>query len=293
MVPKVVGSNPTGHPDIAAVSFLAVGGILLYYMNQCDIQLKERLDDLAGRYNVPEFAASDPVGFPRSFSAQEDIEISALLTSAIAWGRRPMILRNVERMHALLDHQPAHFVMTGDIESIPDDNIHRTFFGRHLRYFLRGLRLLYGRYGTLENFAVSTGAKDSGAPAWIIADALGKLLAEANAGCPLDGPNRCLPADMRTTALKRFNMALRWLVRDDGIVDIGCWSALRPSQLYIPLDVHSASTARSLGLLKRRSNDRRAVEELTGRLREFRPEDPTVYDFALFGAGISGEIPRG
>ena len=48
--------------------------------------------------------------------------------------------------------------------------------------------------------------------------------------------------------LKRFNMALRWLVRSDGIVDIGCWKALAPSQLFIPLDVHSASTARSLGL---------------------------------------------
>ncbi len=101
-----------------------------------------------------------------------------------------------------------------------------------------------------------------------------------------------MPADIGHTALKRFNMALRWLVRSDGIVDIGCWKALAPSQLFIPLDVHSASTARSLGLLERRANDRRAVLELTSVLAAMRPDDPVVYDFALFGAGIAGEIPR-
>ena len=254
--------------------------------------LKTRLDELVGRYNVPEFADNDPVGFPRSFSDMADIEISSLLTSTIAWGRRPMILRNAERMHALLGHEPAQFVLHGDIEAVGDDNIHRTFFGRHLRYYLRGLRELYRRYGSLEDFAVAVGAPQSEAPSWVVADALGRLLADANAECPLDGPNRCLPADMKTTALKRFNMALRWLVRDDGIVDIGCWTALKPSQLYIPLDVHSAGTARALGLLDRRANDRRAVEELTANLRRLNPDDPTVYDFALFGAGIAGEIPR-
>lgn len=254
--------------------------------------MKERLDALVAKYNVPEFADDDPVGFPRAFSSRGDIEISALLTSTIAWGRRPMILRNARKMHALLDNRPEDFVRGGDIESIPDDNVHRTFFGRHLRYYLRGLRELYHRYGSLEDFAVSIGAPQSEAPAWEIAGALGRLLADANAHCPLGGPDRCLPADMRTTALKRFNMALRWLVRDDGIVDIGCWTALRPSQLYIPLDVHSAATARSLGLLERRANDRRAVEELTARLREYNAEDPTVYDFALFGAGIAGGLSR-
>lgn len=57
----------------------------------------------------------------------------------------------------------------------------------------------------------------------------------------------------------------------------------------IPLDVHVGNTARQLGLLTRKSNDRKAVEELTRVLREFQPEDPTLYDFALFGVGANGE----
>ena len=252
--------------------------------------LKDRLDQLAERYNIPSFADNDPVQFPRRYSDIRDIEISALLTSTIAWGRRAMILSNAEKMHTLLHNQPYSFVAEGDIDSISEANIHRTFFGRHLRYFMRGLRELYRQYGSLEGFAASISAQTADAPAWKIADTLNALMRSANATHPLDGPTRCLPDQVEKSALKRFNMALRWLVRNDGIVDIGCWSLLKPSQLYIPLDVHSANTSRSLGMLSRKQNDRRAVEELTANLRRFNPDDPTVYDFALFGAGEAGEI---
>ena len=54
------------------------------------------------------------------------------------------------------------------------------------------------------------------------------------------------------------------------------------------LDVHVGETARALGLLGRRQNDWRAVEEVTAVLRTFDPEDPVRYDFALFGAGMDG-----
>ena len=81
-------------------------------------------------------------------------------------------------------------------------------------------------------------------------------------------------------------MALRWLVRNDGIVDLGVWDVLKPSQLYIPLDVHVGDISRELGLLTRKANDRKAVDEVTAHLRRFNPEDPTLYDFALFGIGM-------
>ena len=98
--------------------------------------------------------------------------------------------------------------------------------------------------------------------------------------------SRALPLNMATTALKRVNMALRWLVRDDGIVDMGIWHSIPKSKLFIPLDVHVGNTARALGLLDRRANDRRAVEQLTALLRTINPDDPCIYDYALFGLGI-------
>ena len=81
-------------------------------------------------------------------------------------------------------------------------------------------------------------------------------------------------------------MALRWLVRNDGIVDLGVWTEIKPSQLFIPLDVHVGDTARALGIITRRANDKRTVLELTEVLRTMRPDDPVIYDFALFGIGI-------
>ena len=82
-------------------------------------------------------------------------------------------------------------------------------------------------------------------------------------------------------------MALRWLVRNDGIVDMGVWDIIKPSQLFIPLDVHVGNTSRELGLLSRKANDRQSTIELTHTLRTMRPQDPIWYDFALFGIGIN------
>ena len=86
-------------------------------------------------------------------------------------------------------------------------------------------------------------------------------------------------------------MFLRWMVRkDDKGVYFGIWKSIDLSQLYIPLDLHAGNTAQSLGLLKRRQNYWEAVEELTSLLRGFDPADLAKYDFALFGAGVNGDL---
>lgn len=252
-----------------------------------DNELHTLLDRAAARINTPEFAQADPVQFARRFSSTDDIEIASLLCSTIAWGNRTMICRNCDRLLEMLGNAPADFVRCGDIEAIdPEMNIHRTFFGRNLRHYLRGLRLIYARHGSLQGFAADKHIADAEMPAWALAENLNAAFAEANAGA---SDSRCLPANLATTPLKRLNMALRWLVRRDGIVDLGVWDVIGPDRLYIPLDVHVANTSRRLGLLDRRTNDRRAVVELTDRLRQFNHDDPVLYDYALFGLGIESK----
>ena len=73
---------------------------------------------------------------------------------------------------------------------------------------------------------------------------------------------------------------------------MGVWTAIKPSQLFIPLDVHVGDTARALGLVSRRANDKKTVLELTDILRQMRPSDPVIYDFALFGIGIGDKYLR-
>ena len=243
----------------------------------------------AERLNSPAFIDADPVQFPRRFTDPRDIEVAALLCATIAWGNRTMICRNCERMLGVLEWQPYNYIMDEAYETLPDGNVHRTFFNANLRHYLRGLHRVFSRYGSVEGLARERGIASEQAPAWALARELNRELAEANDGC---ADSRCLPQNLDNTALKRLNMALRWLVRRDGIVDLGVWDVLEPSQLYIPLDVHVGNTARDLGLLDRRSNDRRAAVQLTEALRSLRPDDPVVFDFALFGLGIEAKSVR-
>lgn len=249
-----------------------------------DAEIYNLLETEAARIDNPEFIKEDPVQFPRMFTSLPDIEIAALLSSTIAWGNRRIICRNCSKMLRLMDFQPHKYVMEQGYEDLPDGNIHRTFFNSNFRHYLRGLHSIYSRYDTLQDFARSYGVGTSDAPAWTLAALINGALADANGGC---ADSRCLPQNLRTTALKRLNMALRWLVRTDGIVDMGVWDVITPAQLFIPLDVHVQDVARQLGLLTRKSNDRKAVEELTAVLRQGRPDDPVYYDYALFGIGMN------
>lgn len=250
---------------------------------EIDPEVAQLLEEEAIRINNPAFIADDPVQFPRRFSDLRDIEIAAFLSATIAWGKRSMICRNCEKILSLMDQQPYAYTMEEGYEDLPDEmNIHRTFFARDLKHFLRGLRRIYSRYESLDSFAAAhhTGAEE--APAWNLVALMLQELKEANNGVT---DSRCLPLNLSQTALKRVNMALRWMVRDDGIVDMGVWKSIPKSKLFIPLDVHVGNTARNLGLLTRKANDRKSVEQLTALLRTLNPDDPALYDYALFGIG--------
>jgi uncharacterized protein (TIGR02757 family) len=237
--------------------------------------IKARLDFWVARTNTPEFIAADPVQFPRSYSRAGDIEVSAFLASVIAWGRRESILRSAKRMFAAMGGSPCDYVMSGGWKKLGRTCVHRTFFETDLAYFCQGLAACFRIYGSLEKLFSDTKDIFEGIALFR------KTMARANAG----KYSKHIADPDRNSACKRINLALRWLVRDDGIVDLGLWKSVSPARLYIPLDVHVARVSRRLGLLDRKSNDRKAVEILTARLREFCPEDPVKYDFGLFGMG--------
>ncbi|MDR0960990.1 MAG: TIGR02757 family protein [Mediterranea sp.] len=231
--------------------------------------LKAYLDNEVARIQVPAFIENDPVQFVHNYSCKQDIEIVAFIVATIAWGRRQMILRNAERMLDKLGRSPYDYVMSEGYKRLGTANVHRTFFEQDLAGMLHGFHDILTHYDSMEACLASCfEGRASEITAWDIA------------------PMLRLSYKVDKSALKRINMALRWLVRNEGAVDLGLWTFIKPSQLYIPLDVHVANTARRLGLLRRKSNDRKAVEELTTVLRSFCPEDPVKYDFALFGVGV-------
>ena len=246
-------------------------------------ELKDFLDIKVIEYNRPKFIESDPLSVPHSFQLKEDIEISAFLTATIAWGNRKSIIKNARRMMELLDNDPFAFVMyhkPSDIKRL-SSFVHRTFNGADLTAFVKGLRHIYLNYNGLENIFLSNAGSTSMQPAISV---LKKCFFE-------------IPHQQRTTkhisdpsrgsAAKRINMFLRWMVRQDNTgVDFGIWKQISPALLSCPLDVHSGRVARSLGLLSRKQNDAKALNELDKSLRILDPADPVKYDYALFGLGV-------
>jgi uncharacterized protein (TIGR02757 family) len=248
---------------------------------------KEYLDRQAEDINNPDFIATDPVCFPRRYNRLQDIEIAAFITAIIAWGNRKSILADAVQMFAFMNKSPFDYVMECGYRSLGNANLHRTFFEYDLKYILNGMRQIFIDFGSIEAYLINCLSDSlSAITPWDIARIIEEKIRRANGDIPNRECARFFAGE--TSALKRVNLALRWLVRNDGIVDMGVWSIMKPEQLYIPLDVHVGNTARRLGLLQRKSNDRKAVEELTAKLREFCPEDPVRYDFALFGMGVNG-----
>ena len=91
------------------------------------------------------------------------------------------------------------------------------------------------------------------------------------------------------SAYKRYNMWLRWMVRKSDI-DLGLFDKISPSALILPLDTHTHKVSLKIGLCSRKSYDYKAAFEITQNLRQFDPQDPIKYDFAIYRLGQSGEI---
>jgi uncharacterized protein (TIGR02757 family) len=86
------------------------------------------------------------------------------------------------------------------------------------------------------------------------------------------------------SAYKRYNMFFRWMVRDDNI-DMGLWNKIDKKDLLIPLDTHTHKISLKLNLIQRKSYDLKTVVLLTQKLKQFDPNDPIKYDFALYRIG--------
>ncbi len=246
-------------------------------------QLYDFLEEQSSKYNQAGFIPNDPIQIPHLFTEKEDVEISAFLSASIAWGQRPVIIRNAKRMMELMDYAPADFVRhcsKSDL-AIFDNFKHRTFQAVDLKFFIRALQHLYQNLGGLEGVFTHGFEKDA-------KNALQFFNSNFMAVEHLHRSEKHISNPAKGSASKRLNMFLRWMVRnDESGVDFGLWKDIPMSKLLLPLDVHTARVGRGLGLLSRKQNDWKAVEEITKSLRQFDPMDPVKYDFALFGYGVN------
>lgn len=247
-------------------------------------ELKEFLDYKCEIYNQPLFIETDPVSIPHRFFNQEDIEISGFLTATIAWGQRKSILKNAARLMDQMSGKPYEFLMEASDNNIrkASEFVHRTFNSEDTFYFLKALQQIYRQHGGLK-----TVFQDSFQKHRDIKMCLTDFRTLFLSFSPQGRTCKHVSDVTRNSSAKRLNMYLRWMVRNDKRgVDFGIWNKIPASSLYLPLDVHTGNVSRKLELLNRKQNDWQSVEEITGNLRIFDPDDPVRYDFALFGLGV-------
>lgn len=246
-------------------------------------ELKDFLDEKVIQYNTHDFIESDPVQIPHLFTQKEDIEIAGFLSATIAWGNRTMIIKNSHKMMDLMGNAPHDFVLSHtetDLERL-QSFVHRTFNGLDFSFFIESLKNIYQNHQGLESVFAKNQEPDS----------MQKSISEFKKiffEIPhLTRTQKHVSNPMNNSAAKRINMYLRWMVRQDHKgVDLGIWKSISPAALSCPLDVHSGNVARKLKLLSRKQNDAKALAELDAELRKLDPNDPSKYDFALFGLGV-------
>ena len=226
---------------------------------------KEKLICWAHKYNDPVYFQEDPIAFPRIFAEKyavgdaclADIEIAAVLSAHMAWGRRAMIVRDCGRMFDEMQWKPYDYVMNGVYRN-EDKSLHRTIKWSEFAGICGRLKDIYSENDTLEGLSASDfrvmvyGQKED-----------------------KRAPN------------KKISMMRRWLVRDDGKVDLGVWKNSDKKDLILPLDVHVYEQASALGLTQRKQKDIITAQEITDAFREIFPDDPCLGDFALFGYGVT------
>ncbi len=248
--------------------------------------IKELLNAKYKQYATLDFIVNDPITIPHQFTKKEDIEIAGFLAAILAWGLRKTIIKNCEWLIQQMDYSPHDFILNFDKKDLKKfvNFKHRTFNGIDCIYFLTSLQHIYKNKGGLEK-CFKTNQKVNKVEYGIVQ--FRNIFFELS-----NYPTRTekhISSPLKKSTCKRINMYLRWMVRKDA-VDFGLWKCLKPSDLLLPLDVHTARISRALGLLNSNQNNWEAVNLLSDNLRQFDPVDPIKYDLALFGIGVYNDL---
>jgi uncharacterized protein (TIGR02757 family) len=251
--------------------------------------LKKLLEQKAALYNQPAFIAHDPIVVPHRFSLKQDVEIAAFFAAILAWGNRTTIINSAQKLMQLMDNAPYDFVLNhreSDLRVLLSF-VHRTFNATDVLYFISFLNFHYQHFNSLEDAFVP-------AEKYPHENVKEALIHFYNYFFSLEHPQRTtkhIATPHKKSACKRINMFLRWMVRkDDAGVDFGIWRKLKPHQLVCPLDVHVARVSSRLGLLPNEKSNWENAVQLTQQLKNFNPQDPVLFDYALFGLGMAERL---
>lgn len=238
--------------------------------------------------------AGDPLEFPHRYSDPLDVEVAALLSAAVAYGRVDLFKPRLAELLDALGPHPGAVARDGSYRELI--RLCRAFHYRmtgpeEIASLLAGAGQLLRAHGSL-GAAFSSMYRAAGEPS--IRGALGLFVDALTTRDAIPASRRLkhlLPHPARGSACKRLNLFLRWMVRGPDGVDLGLWRDIPAAALVIPLDTHVHRISGLVGLTRRRDLSWRTAEEITARLRALDSADPVRFDFSLSHLGISGSCP--
>ena len=244
--------------------------------------LKRNLRQLAAKYETADFTMGDPAQFMRRYKDPLDVEITAFLAANLAFGRRSCILCCLEKICHEMGDSPSKWLLSKRYETLFSDSgksFYRIYSHCNMRAMCETLRQLVMNHGSLGEYChcryeAGDCEKQPGRLAAVIAECF---------------PEECKPliSNGKTSANKRLNLFLRWMVRRNSPVDTGLWDWYPADQLLMPLDTHVVAVAKAFGLVAENATPNlKLAIQLTDIMSEIFPGDPLKGDFALFGHGI-------
>lgn len=247
----------------------------------------EELERLYASLNHRRYVHPDPLEFLYRYDDPLDREVVGLVAASLAYGRVKQILASVERALGPLGASPSAFLArmsSRNLDVVFEGFKHRFTTGGELARLLLSageIQRMHGSLGARFEQLVEPGDET-------VAPALERFVRELRdvASC---GRSSVLPVPEKGSACKRLHLFLRWMVRRDE-VDPGGWNGVSPAMLVVPVDTHMHRISRAFGLTERSQADLRTALEITAAFREFSPDDPVKYDFAVTRLGIRDDM---
>lgn len=117
-------------------------------------ELRDKLLDWAKQFETPDFIKDDPIFFPHKYNDKKDIEISAFLTSWIAFGNRKLIMQQAEILDNLMGNSPYAFIMNKVWEQYKENTntFYRMFTHHDFFCICQRLYNIYQEWDDLEVF---------------------------------------------------------------------------------------------------------------------------------------------
>jgi len=257
------------------------------------MELKPLLDQINDAVEDPGYIPHDPVQFMHLFKKKPEIEIAGFLAATMAWGRRDIVISKVDDLMGRMKYRPYDFVMNYDQNKyhLLKGFKHRTFKPIDIHGIVLALQQIYTEYEDFEAFWSECREIGLNQNRPFLAIFHERFFEKSSDLASRTRKHVSNPE--KGSTCKRLYMFLRWTIRKNSPVDLGIWNFIDPSELLIPFDVHVARQARKYGLITRKSDDWKTVNQLTNTLKILNPNDPAIYDYALFGIGaLDYHLPK-